>query len=181
MYWRRRWHPTPVLLPGKSHGQRSLVGSGVAKNWTRLSDFIFIFHFYALEKEMATHSSVLDWRITGTGEPGGLLSMGSRRVRHDWSDLAAAGSHIYFGISNILSILPIPILTPSKPKLLLQVLSCVWLFCNPMDWNPAGFFVHGISQARILEWVAISFSRLSEPTFPALAGGFFITEPPRKS
>ena len=56
---------------------------GVAKSWTRLSDFTFTFHFLALEKEMATHSSVLAWRIAGTGEPGGLSSMGSHRVRHD--------------------------------------------------------------------------------------------------
>ena len=53
---------------------------GVAKSGTRLSDFTFTFHFHALEKEMATHSSVLAWRIPGTGEPGGLLSMGSHRV-----------------------------------------------------------------------------------------------------
>jgi len=53
---------------------------GVAKS---LSDFIFTFHFHALEKEIATHSSVLAWRIPGTGEPGGLLSMGSHRVGHD--------------------------------------------------------------------------------------------------
>ena len=63
---------------------------GVAKSRTRLSNFTFTFHFHALEKEMATHSSVLAWRIPGMGEPGGLLSMGSHRVRHDWSDLAAA-------------------------------------------------------------------------------------------
>ena len=56
---------------------------GVAKSQTRLSDFTFTFHFCALEKEMATHSSVLAWRIPGTGEPGGLPSMGSHRVRHD--------------------------------------------------------------------------------------------------
>ena len=55
----------------------------VAKSWTRLSGFTFIFHFHALEKEMATHSSVLAWRIPGTGEPGGLPSMGSHRVGHD--------------------------------------------------------------------------------------------------
>ena len=56
---------------------------GVAKSLTRLSDFIFTFHFHALEKEMATHSSVLAWRIPGTGESGGLPSMGSHRVGHD--------------------------------------------------------------------------------------------------
>ena len=56
---------------------------GVAKSQTQLSDFTFTFHFHALEKEMATHSSVLAWRIPGTAEPGGLLSMGSHRVGHD--------------------------------------------------------------------------------------------------
>ena len=55
----------------------------VAKSQTRLSNFTFTFHFHALEKEMATHSSVLVWRIPGTEEPGGLLSMGSHRVGHD--------------------------------------------------------------------------------------------------
>ena len=125
--------PTPVLLPGKSHGQRSLEGCspwgcygsdmterlhfhfslscvgegngnplqcsclenprdggacwaavcGVTQSRTRLSDFTFTFHSHALEKEMATHSSVLAWRISGTGEPDGLPSIGSHRVEHD--------------------------------------------------------------------------------------------------
>ena len=61
----------------------------VAEGRTRLSDFTFTFHFHAL-KEMATHSSVLAWRIPGTGEPGGLPSLGSHRVGHDWSDLVIA-------------------------------------------------------------------------------------------
>ena len=65
---------------------------GVAKSRTRLSDFTFTFHFHALNKEMATHSIVLAWRIPGMAEPGRLLSMGSHRVRHDWSDLAAAAA-----------------------------------------------------------------------------------------
>src|SRR5574342_369467 len=56
---------------------------GVSKSQTGLSDFTFTFHFHALEKEMATHSSVLSWRIPGTGEPGGLPSMGSHRVGHN--------------------------------------------------------------------------------------------------
>ena len=91
---RRQWHPTPVLLPGKSHGQRNLVRCSpwVARSWSWLRDFTFTFHFYALEKEMATQSSVLAWRIPGTGEPGGLPSMGSHRVGHDWLDLAAAAA-----------------------------------------------------------------------------------------
>ena len=66
---------------------------GVAKSWTWLSNFTFPFHFHALEKEMATHSSVLAWRIPWMGEPGGLPSVGSHRVGHDWSDLAAAYMH----------------------------------------------------------------------------------------
>ena len=56
---------------------------GITKSWTQLSDFTFTFHFHALEKETATHSSVLAWRSPGTGEPGGLPSMGSHRVGHD--------------------------------------------------------------------------------------------------
>ena len=141
--WRRKWEPTPVLLPEKFREWRSLVGyspwgckeldtterlhfyflsshegiitclhmrngegngtplqysclenlmdggawwaavHGVAKSPTQLSDFTFTFHFNALEKEMATHSSVLAWKIPGTGEPGGLPSLGSHRVGHD--------------------------------------------------------------------------------------------------
>ena len=82
-FW--HWRPTPVLLPGNSHGWRSLVGCSpwVLKSQTRLSDFTFTFHFHALEKEMPTHSSVLAWRIPGTEEPGGLPSMGSHRVGHN--------------------------------------------------------------------------------------------------
>ena len=65
----------------------------VAKSQTRLSVFTFTFHFHALEKEMATQSSVLAWRIPGMGKPGGLLSVGLHRVGHDWSDLAAAAAN----------------------------------------------------------------------------------------
>ena len=64
-------------------GARKAAVHGVTKSQTRLSHFTFTFHFDALEKEMATHSSVLAWRIPGTEEPGGLPSMGSHRVRHD--------------------------------------------------------------------------------------------------
>ena len=68
------------------------VVHGVARSRTRLSDFTFTFHFHALEKETATHPTGLAWRIPGTGEPGGLPSMGLHRVWHDWSDLAAAAA-----------------------------------------------------------------------------------------
>ena len=114
--WRSKWQTTPIILPGKSHGQRNLVyfspwgrkeldrterqtltkyylyanwkslvgySPWVAQSQTQLSGFTFTFHFHALEKEMATHSSVLAWRIPGMTEPGGLPSMGSHRVGRD--------------------------------------------------------------------------------------------------
>ena len=98
---RRKWQPTPVFLPGESHKQRSLVGwcpwgCRVGHDW---SDFACK---HALEKEMATHSSVLAWRIPGMGEPGGLPSMGSHRVAHDWSDLAAAAPWIFCNLKTEL-------------------------------------------------------------------------------
>ena len=78
--------PTRLLHPWDFPDKSTGVGhqcSGVVKSRTRLSDFPFTFHFHALEKEMASHSSVLAWRIPGTGEPGGLPSRGSHRVGHD--------------------------------------------------------------------------------------------------
>ena len=81
--------------PGRPRSMASL------KSRTRLSNFTFLFPFHALEKEMATHSSVLAWRIPGTGEPGGLPSMGSHRVGHDWSDLAAGGSMLKDPSANV--------------------------------------------------------------------------------
>ena len=81
-------HPyCSILLQQEMHAVH-----GVTKSWTRLSDFTFTFHFHALEKAMATHSSVLAWRIPGMVEPGGLPSMGLHRVGHDGSDLAAAAA-----------------------------------------------------------------------------------------
>ena len=78
---------------------------GVAKSRTRLIDFTFTFHFPTLEKEIATHSSVLAWRIPGTGKPGGLPSMGSHRVGHNWSDLAAAAAAAGSGNGKFFKIL----------------------------------------------------------------------------
>ena len=80
---------------------------GVAESWIQLSDFTFTFHFHALEKGMATHSSVLAWWIPGTTEPGGLPSMGSYTLGHNWSNLAvvaAASISIYISISISISI-----------------------------------------------------------------------------
>ena len=91
---RRQWHPLQyscVENPMDGGAWWAAV-HGVVKSRIRLSDFTFTFHFHALENEIATHSSVLAWRIPGTGEPRGLPSMGSHRVRHDWSDLAASSS-----------------------------------------------------------------------------------------
>ena len=73
----------PLQLNPMEGGAWWTAVHGVAKSQTPLNNFTFTFHFHALEKEMATHSSVLAWRIPGMGEPGELLSMGSHRVRHD--------------------------------------------------------------------------------------------------
>ena len=84
--------PPPVLLPGNYHGQMSLENCSPCGCWgvDTTERLHFLFHFHALEKEIATHFSVLVWRIPGMGEPGGLPSMGSHRVGHNWNDLAAA-------------------------------------------------------------------------------------------
>ena len=208
---------------------------------------------HALEEEMATHSSILAWRIPGMEEPGGLPSMGSHRVGHDWSDLAAVAAAAC--VSPCFCLPPAPWQPPFLRSLFLwswfwlfvcfastckwhhtvfvflylayftccnglqvysccckrrdscffffkwlsnvllcvyvciptQLLSCVLLFVTP--WSIAGqsSSVHGISQARILEWVAISSPKDLqdpgiEPTSPEspLVGGFFTTEPPGK-
>ena len=89
----REGNGTPLqysCLENPIDGEAWFAVHGVARSWTRLSDFTFTFHFHALEKEMAIHSSVLAWRIPGTGEPGGLPSLGSHRIGHNWRDLAAA-------------------------------------------------------------------------------------------
>ena len=91
---------TPVLLPGKSQGLRSLVGCSPWDCEESETTELLHFHFPELEKEMATHSSVLAWRISGTGEAGGLPSMDLHRVGHYWRDLAAAAR--YFNVKNTL-------------------------------------------------------------------------------
>ena len=84
--WKIPWTKEPGRL-------QSMGSLRVGHDWaTSLSLFTFTFHFHTLEKEMATHSSVLAWRIPGTGEPGGLLFMGSHRVGHNWSNLATAAA-----------------------------------------------------------------------------------------
>ena len=78
-----RWKQLSGIEEGEIGVYYEAAVHGVAKSQTQLSDFTFTFHFHALEKEMATHSSVLAWRIPGMGEPGGLPSMGAHRAGHD--------------------------------------------------------------------------------------------------
>ena len=133
---------------------------GVIKSQTWLSDFTFTFHFHALEKEMATHSSVLAWRIPGTGEAGGLPSLGLHRVGHDWSDLAAAAA-----AADIMwrrQWHPTPILLPGKSHgqrsqsmRSLRVghdwATSLWLFTFTFwrrKWQPTLVFLPGESQGQ---------------------------------
>ena len=138
---------------------------GVAKSWTQLNDFTFPFHFHALEKEMATHSSVLAWRIPGTGEPCGLPSMGSHRVGHDWCDAAAAAAgnprhleievraclvwcHNYFLVSGLVLIYKKFFILPCL-QYALPLTFLVWNFSWPMDsmgLNCTGLFTSGVFQ-----------------------------------
>ena len=117
----RRGHGTPLqyscLENPMDGGAQWAAVHGVARSRTRLSDFTFTFPFHALEKEMATHSSVLAWRIPGAGEPGGLPSMGSHRVGHDWNDLAAAACtcHITITTIKIMNMSISPFLPPILP------------------------------------------------------------------
>ena len=105
---------------------------------------------------MATHSSVLAWRIPGTGEPGGLPSMGSHRVRHDWSDLAAAARRM----ENSKTLAPWKEIydKPAAAAAAAKSLQSCPTLCDPIDGSPPGSTVPDILQARTLEWVAISFS-----------------------
>ena len=116
----------------------------------RLSNFAFTFHCYALEKEMETHSIVLAWRIPGMGEPGGLPSMGSHRVGHYWSDLAAAAAATF-------SYKSCPGIKSSESES--EVAQLCPTLCYHMDCSLPGSSIHGILQARVLEWVAIAFSQ----------------------
>ena len=117
----KKWHP-----PQYSRLENPMDGGAwwaavhaVAKRRTRLSDFTFTFHFHSLEKEMATHSSVLAWRIPRMGEPGRLLSLGLHRVGQDWSDLAAAAAFPILLFSSIS-------LHWSLRKAFLSLLAILW-------------------------------------------------------
>ena len=123
--WRRQWHPTPVLLPGKSHGRRSLEGCSPWGRWGSDTTEWLHFHFSLSCTGEGNHSSVLAWRIPGTGEPGGLPSMGSHRVRHDWSDLAAAAADF-----------AVRLLLLAKMSSLSHFISENWLNPKHVFWMP---------------------------------------------
>ena len=120
---------------------------GVAEGQARLSDFTFTFHLHVLEKEMATHSSVLAWRIPGTGEPGGLPSMGLHRVRHDWSDLAAAVAAVQSVMVIAQSMIVVLIKKLRMQVSSVQLLSCVWLPVHHQLPEPAQTRVHRVGDA----------------------------------
>ena len=156
------------------------------------------FHFHALEKEMATHSSVLAWRIPGTGKPGGLPSMGSHRVGHDWSDLAAAdgwgGNRSWKEVQeegDFYLHTVIHFIVEQKPThhckatIHAQFLSCVQLFETP--WTVAHQAPLSMEFSRQEYWSGLPFpppgdlpNSEIELVSPALAGGFFTTEPAGK-
>ena len=125
---------------------------------------------------MATHSSVLAWRIPGTGEPGGLPSLWSHRIGHNWSDLAAAMLNLLkFSMKESNSWNTVWIKWQVQVKI---AQLCLTLF-NPMNCRLPGSSVHWLLKARILEWVAIPFCRgSSQPRDQAqvshIAGGVFI-------
>ena len=107
----------PLLSNSHTHTLQSMGLLRVGHDWATS----FTFHFHSLEKEMATHSSVLAWRIPGTGEPGGLPSMGSHRVGHDWSNLAAAAAaHPYMTTGKIIALTR----QPSVCKVMSLLLIC---------------------------------------------------------
>ena len=152
-----------------------------------MRDFTSTFHFHALEKEMATHSSILAWRIPGMGEPGGLLSMGSHKVGHDRIDLAQPLERtvwmllrklnievlydpaiIFLSIYLEKTIIQKDTHTPvfiTERSTIAKIYMCVFVYakslqscpalCDPVDCSPPGSSVHGVLQARILEWVVM--------------------------
>ena len=122
----------------------------VPTSWTQLSDFTFTFHFDALEEEVAIHSSVLSWRIPGTGGPDGPLSLGSHRVGHDWSDLAAAAAVRDYSSSIGTKSCP----TLATPGIVPARLLCPWNFPGENTRVGCRFLLQGIEpRSRALQEV----------------------------
>ena len=157
-------------------GAWSAAVHGVAKGGTWLSDFTFTFQFHALEKEMATHSSVLAWRTPGTGEPGGLPSVGLHRVRHNWSDLAAyhfSRLHRYaliFFSDLLCMIVSRSIHTTTNNRILFRqsvssdAQSCL-ILCDPMDCSTPNFPVHH----QLLELAQTHVHWVSDANHPTIS------------
>ena len=171
--WRRQWHPTPVLLPGKSHGRRSLVGCSPWGCWGSDTTSLSLSRIGEGNGNPLQCSCLENPR---DGEPGGLPSMGLHRVGHDWSDLAAAAvSHLFsaplaatgYQVTHFRNSLMLKIswmLTDSHLIFSDNICACMRAqscptFYDPKHCSPPDSSVHGICQARILEWVAISYSR----------------------
>ena len=145
---------------------------GVTKSQTRLSDFTFTFHFPALEKEMATHSSVLAWRIPGMGEPGGLPSMASHRVGHDWSDLAVSAAKItnnIFPHHRSIPLQPYPMYGIVTSSELLAVISrqstnyFLGMWWRVISWEKNILYIQDIywDEIRCTLFTALSYIRMS--------------------
>ena len=115
---------------------------GVARSRTRLSDFTLFFHFHALEKEMATHSSVLAWRIPGTGDPGGLPSLGSHRVGTRLKRLSSSSSRIFIGRTDAEAEAPILWPLDMKSQLIGKTLMLRKIEGRRM----------GVSEDEVVEW-----------------------------
>ena len=140
-----------------------------------------------LEKKMATHSNILAWKISWTEEPGGLQSMGSQRVRHNWTTKCTAqheANYRYQYISTLNTVKDISLMRFHHMFIVcvcVHTQSCPTL-CNTMDCSPPDSSVHGIFQARILKWVSISSSRGSFQPWTqthvfSIASRFLTTEP----
>ena len=139
-WWGRTWNNLIVLFVIFSKG--IIRQCTKTHKWGCSSDFFPPNYRESPEKAMAPHSSTPTWRIPGTGEPGGLPSMGSHRVRHDWSDLAAAAAGKVRNNSWV-----------SDWVVVVLLAQLCLILCSPMDCSLPGSCVHGILQARILTGV----------------------------
>ena len=143
--------PTPALSPGGSHGRRGLVG---CSPWGHEeSDTTERLHFHALEKEMATHSSVLAWRIPGTGEPGWLLSMGLHRVGHDLSDLSDLAAAASIPVTDILLGLSRELLDDRMTKLLNKFCKSFWGLPSVLPRSTTMGWICYSSHGSLSRWI----------------------------
>ena len=150
--------PHSNTLAWKIHGWRRLVGCSPWGHEESDTTEQLHFHFHALEKEMATHSSILAWRIPGTGEPGGLSSVGSHRVGHDWSDLAADLAAVAVSLGNFAIVhLPTGIpLVSYCPGIFLSLRCSKSSWGSSLGWSPQS------ASKIIAEWHFFWHDKLKE-------------------